>query len=979
MRNSRVAKRLKTNLAQSRATEPFRERLSLGIALLRSAALALRDLGPRTIWLSASRAARTELRDRLAGNGPLKPASFEDGFGGFQARLGPICSVEVEGARGRICFRHAQLELEALAPWLVRIWWNTGTAPLQVGTRHGKRPAEKVSMRLVGDRAEGLHDGTTGVGTPVTMQLAPAGMSILVSQDGTLELRSSSGELLRRELPPMVGPKGWSQVVELPGGARVHGLGERAFEVNLVPPQGVSRGYRFFNKDPGGNYATGADPLYCGIPVYMSLGADGSSPSLCFEECTWEGWMQLEHATDRSVRAVLSFAGGSPCRYVFEGPAELALPRYAELTGKPPMPPRWALGYHQCRWGYKSARQVREVIQGFKQRGIPLSALHLDIDYMDHYRVFTVSKEGFGGFEGLAELCKDLGEEGIALVAIIDPGIHVQIGFAGEVTGALATSGLEEGVFLTDGQGKPVIGTGWPGDALFPDFANQAVQRWWGERYEELLRAGVAGFWHDMNEPTLLALFGDRTLPRSTLHRVALTEGSWRTTTHDEIHNVYGLLENQATFEALQVRMGERRPWILSRSGWAGVGAVAWLWTGDAETSWASLRQQVRTLQGLSMSGVFFLGCDIGGFSGAPGAELYLRWLELGCCLPLCRTHSSIGSPPREPWRFPASVEHSIAQLVTMRERLVEHLYTLAWETSTFGVPFLRPWWWGMSGSRTQTSPDPSRGETDGVFFIGDDLLACPVTQPMRDRGPLGLGPVALPEGRWWVPGWGEATAGVGDLFLSEHQDRETQGSSTPCYVEVDKGGGWAELRRSLGTLPLLVRGGAVIALGPSGSRGRASQGEVGLPTELHVYPDSAQRAKGRLYEDAGDGYGPSRLYSFEVRLAGVQREGASGRPSGSVAPDAELPRSAFSDFALSDSALSDVAMVKVDVEQSPGKKECSWNLPESRRFLLVVHREDGSLESGQFSLQPAGSKSFEISVALASAEYAHGQLGVGS
>jgi alpha-glucosidase len=929
----------------------------------------LRDLGPRTIWLSATRAARTELRDRLAGNGPLKPPSLKDGLRGFQARLGPICSVEVEGARGRVCFRHAQLELEALAPWLVRIWWNTGTPPLQVGTRHGKRPVEKVSVRLVRDGAEGTHEGTTGAGTPVEMQLAPAGMSIVIFQDGTLELRSSSGELLRRELPPMIGPKGWSQVVELPTEARVHGLGERAFELNLVPPQGVSRAYRFFNKDPGGNYSTGADPLYCGIPVYISLGANGSSCSLCFEECTWEGWVQLEHALDRSVKAVLSFAGGSPCRYVFEGPAELVLPRYAELTGKPPLPPRWALGYHQCRWGYKSARQVREVIQGFKQRGIPLSALHLDIDYMDHYRVFTVSEEGFGRLAGLAELCRELGEEGIALVAIIDPGVHVQMGPAGELTGELASLGLEEGVFLTDGQGKPVVGTGWPGDALFPDFANQAVQRWWGERYEALLRAGVAGFWHDMNEPTLLALFGDRTLPRSTLHRVALTEGFWRTATHDEIHNVYGLFQDQATFEALQARMGERRPWILSRSGWAGVGAVAWLWTGDAETSWASLRQQVRTLQGLSMSGVFFVGCDIGGFSGAPGAELYLRWLELGCCLPLCRTHSSIGSPPREPWRFSAPVEHSIAQLVTMRERLVEHLYTLAWETSTFGVPFLRPWWWGTSGSSNQSSPDPSRGETDGVFFIGDDLLACPVTQPMGDGGPLALGAVALPEGRWWVPGWGEATAGVGDIFFSKHQDGGSQGSSTPCYVEVGRGGGWAELRRPLGTLPVLVRGGAVIALGPSGSRGRDSQEDVELLTELHVYPDSEQRAKGRLYEDAGDGYGPSRLYSFEMRLAGDQREGASGRPSSSTALGAGRCKSALADFSPADFSSSEEVVVKVHVEESPGKKESSWNLPKTRRFLLVVHREDGSLDSGHFTLQPASGKSFEISVALRSSE----------
>ena len=214
--------------------------------------------------------------------------------------------------------------------------------------------------------------------------------------------------------------------------------------------------------------------------------------------------MPTRPASTRSSLVELTFTGGTLRHYVAVGPLPRLVTRYGELTGRPPLPPRWALGYHQCKWGYRDEQDIRDVVAGFRTDRLPLSAVHLDIDYMDGYRVFSVSPERF---PDLAGLVGELAGRGTRVVTIVDPAVKV------DAADDVFASGVREGRFLVDTVGEPVTGVVWPGRAAFPDFTDPSTRQWWGGWYRRLVDAGVAGVWHDMNEPTSLALWGDRTLP----------------------------------------------------------------------------------------------------------------------------------------------------------------------------------------------------------------------------------------------------------------------------------------------------------------------------------------------------------------------------------------------------------------------------------------------------------------------------------
>ena len=358
---------------------------------------------------------------------------------------------------------------------------------------------------------------------------------------------------------------------------------------------------------------------------------------------------------------------------------------------------------------------------GFRDEGLPLSAVYLDIDYMDGYRVFSVDVERFPDLPGLSG---DLADAGTRVVTIIDPAVKADPSYD------IFEQGVEGGHFL--GDGRPLLGVVWPGRAAFPDFTDPATRRWWSGWYARLLDAGVSGVWHDMNEPTSITLWGDRTLPRGTRHAAEGRGGD-----HRECHNVYGLLMNRAGWEAQQAARPDRRPFLVSRSGWAGMQRWGWNWTGDVESSWEGLRQQVATAIHLGLSGVPYTGSDIGGFSGVPSPELYVRWLELSVLMPFCRTHSVMGAPGREPWRFPEPHRFCIDRLIRFRYRLLPYLYTLAREAAETGHPLVRPLSWPVDGHA------PGR-DADDAYLLGDALLVAPVT-----RDGARLRSVPLPDG-WW-------------------------------------------------------------------------------------------------------------------------------------------------------------------------------------------------------------------------------------
>lgn len=338
------------------------------------------------------------------------------------------------------------------------------------------------------------------------------------------------------------------------------------------------------------------------------------------------------------------------------------------------------------------------------------------------YRIFTVDTRQFPNLAGLA---RDLADKRVFLVTILDPGVKHDR--------AVLNEGLAGNAFCTLPDKTLARAPVWPGWCAFPDFTDPRARAWWGRQYPRLLVAGITGFWHDMNEPAAFAIWGDPTLPHATRHAPDGRGGD-----HREAHNLYGLLMNQAGYEALRAYRPQRRPFILSRSGWAGVQRYAWNWTGDVESTWEALRQTVATVLGLALSGIAFTGPDVGGFSGAPSAELYLRWFQLATFLPFFRTHSAKFIPRREPWSFGEPTLSIAREFLKLRYRLLPYLYTLAWTASQTGHPLVRPLFW-------PDGKDPTLWDVQDEFLLGESLLVAPVlVQGAQARE------VILPEGTWY-------------------------------------------------------------------------------------------------------------------------------------------------------------------------------------------------------------------------------------
>ncbi|MEU7636713.1 glycoside hydrolase family 31 protein [Streptomyces sp. NPDC039016] len=678
---------------------------------------------------------------------------------------------------------------------------------------------------------------------------------VVVSRFGAVEVRTPGGALLRRELPPRwwhraedgavdgaVGvagdgveglgadadgggrPEGvpasrWVQRSEVAADGRFFGLGGRSAGPRLR--DGV---YRLWNTDPGGAFGPGDDPLYVTMPVQLVVADAGTH--LVFHDNSWDGRVTLREGAegagsghDRPGTCELRMDGG-PLRYwVLAGTPARVLSGWAALTGPPVLPPRWALGYQHARWGFGGADEVRRVVAGYRERGLPLSAVHLDIDHYEGHRVFTVDRERYPDLPGLAG---ELRAAGVRLVSIVDPAVKAEPG------NAVYDSGVAADAFVRDARGRVVRGVVWPGESVYPDFTDPRVRKWWGALYAERLAQGFAGVWHDMNEPVSFAAFGESTLPRSARHDLEGCGGD-----HREAHNVYGLAMAQAAFEGLrELRPGER-PFLFSRSGWAGLQRYGGTWSGDVATGWPGLRASLALVLGLGLCGVPYSGPDVGGFSGVPSPELYLRWFQLGAYLPLFRTHSALWAGRREPWEYGDEVLEHAGAALRERARLVPYFVTLGQLARLSGAPYVRPVWWSAPRDRALR-------DCEDAFLLGDALLVAPVLEAGAVRRA-----VRLPRGRWYDTATGRAYDGPGRVWVD------------------------APLSR----IPVLARAGAVLpVVGADGG------------TELEAWaPAVGRTGGGLLVPDCGDGWRRPEVERFTTRWEGgrVVVERRDGGPAG--------------------------------------------------------------------------------------------------
>jgi alpha-glucosidase len=426
---------------------------------------------------------------------------------------------------------------------------------------------------------------------------------------------------------------------------------------------------------------------------------------------------------------------------------------------------------------------------------------------------FDLSKVEFPNLNGFIQ---ELLEHGVQFVTILNPGIK----FSRKSN--LFLEGRVLDAFCKLANGQLVVAPVWPGWCVFPDFTNPAVRQWWSRQYQFLLDTGVAGFWHDMNEPAAFVLWGDRSLPpRATQHHMEGRDGN-----HLEAHNLYGLLQAQAAYESLCQTRPQQRPFLVSRAGWAGLQRYAWTWTGDIACTWSALRQTISTVLGLGLSGIPYSGPDIGGFQGNPSAELYLRWFQMCSFFTFCRTHSANNVEDRTPWSYGESILIIVRQFLQIRYRLIPYFYTLAWEASQKGCPPLRPVFW-------LDPTDSALWSIDDAFLLGDQVLVYPILQEgQRSRS------VTLPKGDWYH-------------FWN---DQRLKGQVT--------------LEAPLEQIPVLIKAGTILPTEESHSYNllpnKNSNEKVLI---LHVYPPTEGMSKSTLYSDIGDGYDVSRLDEFQAKM----------------------------------------------------------------------------------------------------------------
>lgn len=579
------------------------------------------------------------------------------------------------------------------------------------------------------------------------------------------------------------GAHGFSMTVS--PGTHLYGTGEIA-----GPLERSGRRSVLWNHDEPA-YTDRNPSLYQSHPWVLGLRADGTAFGVL--ACTpWRLALDLS-------RDITMVAEGPPFPVITidRSSPEGVLRGLTELTGPPPLPPRWALGYHQSRWSYAPADAVRELARSFRERKMPCTVLWMDIDYMKDFRIFTVDEEGFGDPRALNA---DLHAEGFKTVWMIDPAPKR------DPADSVYSSGTEGGHWVRAAGGhQDYLGEVWPGPTVFPDFTRPETRKWWADLYPPFLALGIDGIWNDMNEPSD---FGSPTkdMTDEAWHRGGTGEDfDLPPGPHPQYHNLYGLLMVKASRDGMLKARPDQRPFILTRSNFLGGHRYAATWTGDNGTSWDDLAWSVSMILNLGLSGQPFAGPDIGGFMHRPGETsdggLFARWMGVGALLPFARGHAGKTMPAKEPWAFGPEVEATCRRALELRSRLVPYLYTLFREASHTGLPVMRPLF-------LHDPANPNLREEFRSFLLGKDLLVETRLSPAGGYAPI------RPEGEWQL------------LELGE----------------VDP-----ELPR------LALRAGAILPLGPVEQWvGEHDHGERTLIVAL----DAEGCAEGVVYEDDGESYG---------------------------------------------------------------------------------------------------------------------------
>ncbi len=716
--------------------------------------------------------------------------------------MGIIQQVKIDGQQVQLKAERANLQISILAAHLVRVRLTPQAEflpPRSWAVALDDREWPRVAYRV----AE----------TPEQVEIQTECIKITVSKrTGRIQFADSADRPFAEDVQRGIGWKNdaiacWKKIE---AEEHFYGFGERTGLLDKL-------GHRFTNWTTDSlDYHGLTDEMYQAIPFFLSLRPEVGY-GIFFNTTHWS---RFDVGADQAGVCCMETQGPELDYYLMYGPDPAnILATYTQLTGRMSLPPKWAIGYHQCRWSYRSEQEVRALATEFRQRQIPCDVIHLDIDYMHGFRVFTWNPDRF---PDPAQLIQDLAQAGFKVVTIIDPGVK----FEPDSDYPVLETGLQKDYFVRQRNGKLFHGYVWPDRAVFPDFMQSEVRQWWGQCHQALTDAGVAGIWNDMNEPALNDRpFGDPG-DKIPLPLDALQGNPAELATHAETHNLYGMMMARAAAEGLQHLRSGQRSFVLTRSGYAGIQRWSSVWTGDNHSRWEYLEMSLPMLCNLGLSGVAFVGADIGGFAGNATAELFARWMQVGMLYPLMRAHSIINSMQHEPWVFGEQVEKICREYIELRYQLLPYLYTLFWEAANTGAPILRPLIYHYPNDR-QTSQ-----LTDQVM-LGPALMAAPVLRPGVEYRS-----VYLPEGTWFD--WWTGDRFTGNQHILAH----------------------ALLER----MPLYVRAGSIMPLAPVMQHVNERSAD---PLRIKVWPGTGEWT---FYEDDGESFdyqqGIWATTAYQVQMA---------------------------------------------------------------------------------------------------------------
>jgi len=713
-------------------------------------------------------------------------------------------------------------------------------------------PAATTHAAITTDDGVALPKWTPAAGPLLGEQFSP-GVSRFFSDAAAKESANPSYALLAEPtkttplsgepaVKPLFGVMDAKQAVRIviAPGTSLYGTGEAA-----GPLLRNGRTVTTWNTDAYG-YGDEATSLYQAHPWVLAVRADGTAFGVL---------------ADTTYRCTVDTAASdsNEIRFIADGPAfgvividkatpQEVLAQLANLTGKMPLPPKWAIGYHQCRYSYYPEARVREIANEFRNRKIPCDVIWFDIDYMEGFRVFTFDR---GHFPDPKKLNTDLNAQGFHTVWMIDPGLKsrderspndppqevrdkepqaLKDARAKEVANyvKIRDDGKAKDVYTKKPDGGIYEGEVWPGWCYFPDFTNPGVRTWWSGIYKDFIAMGVDGVWNDMNEPAVFNV-KSKTMPEDNRHAGdpdmiapnGKKQGAKAAGDHARYHNVYGMQMIRGTREGITAINPDKRPFVLSRANYIGGQRYGATWTGDNSANWYHVEVSIPMVLNVGLSGQPFIGPDVGGFAGNGDGPMFARWMGFGALFPFSRGHTGKDNINKEPWSFGPQVEATCKSALEMRYALLPYFYTLFHEASITGLPIARPAFFA-------DPKDPALRSEDDSFLLGSGLLVQVQVMPDRTRSPV------MPKGTW-----------------------------RPYSIPTDP-----DLPR------IYIHGGFIVPSGPIIQHVDAKPSEQ---LTLTVALDESGKAAGNFYDDAGDGYG---YQNGEYHLVSFAAEKQAGNAS---------------------------------------------------------------------------------------------------